>query len=325
VSYRQPTGQLLITWCQQGLELRDVWSTAYVNDLPDSAFIYIQPGGTKTGGKTDGAHRYFPYKDASGKIDVPHLKNAIARIPQASTLSADERAQAMKKAKALVAAHPDIGGGTTSEYQGTAGSGRSRRFAGTMPEELMGLQTRTYEFAVELREAGDGRTLCGVAVPYGSTTNIPGGLERFMPGAFAAQIGSGNVGRVKFFDNHDDAIAGRHPIGKTSLLRERSDGLYGEWPLYQTAKGNDALTLVREGAVTGLSIGFKALDGGTRRGADGAYERHAAHLDHVVLTSQPAYVTAGVMAVRTTATPLGAYRRDLFRARAILDRVAAGL
>ena len=55
----------------------------------------------------------------------------------------------------------------------------------------------------------------------------------------------------------------------------------GAWPLYNTSRANDALELVRTGEVTGLSIGFRALDGGTRRGADGAYERHGAHLDHI--------------------------------------------
>lgn len=63
-----------------------VWSTAFVNDLPDSCFLYISPGGKKDSeGKTvPRSLRHFPYKDASGKIDLPHLRNAIARIPQAS-------------------------------------------------------------------------------------------------------------------------------------------------------------------------------------------------------------------------------------------------
>lgn len=63
-----------------------VWSTAYVNDLPDSAFLYIESGGKKdTEGKTvPRSKRHFPYKDSSGKIDLPHLRNAIARIPQSN-------------------------------------------------------------------------------------------------------------------------------------------------------------------------------------------------------------------------------------------------
>lgn len=57
-----------------------IWSTAYVNDLPDSAFLYISPGGKKDGeGKTvPRSLRHFPYKNSEGNVDLPHLRNAIA-------------------------------------------------------------------------------------------------------------------------------------------------------------------------------------------------------------------------------------------------------
>lgn len=60
------------------------WDTAYMNNLPDSSFAYIAPGGEKDSeGKTvPRSLRYFPYKDASGKVDLPHLRNALARAPQ---------------------------------------------------------------------------------------------------------------------------------------------------------------------------------------------------------------------------------------------------
>lgn len=299
---------------QAGMEVRDVWSTAYVNDLPDSAFLLVF---TDADGKKQ---RYFPVKDANGNVDAPHLRNALARIPQASTITADQRAAAMAKAKKMAQAHPSVGG-PSGTYAGSAGSGRSRA---AMPAEVMGMQTRSFDMVIHLRADGDGRTLIGRAVPYGTTATIPGGQERFILGAFARQIAGEQVGAVKLFDSHSARLDGHQPIGKTAVLQERQDGLYGEWPLYQTTRANDALELVRTGEVTGLSIGFKALDGGTRRGADGAYERHGAHLDHVVLTHEPVYATAGVVAVRS-ARPLAAYRRDLYRARQILDRLAAGL
>jgi hypothetical protein len=63
-----------------------VWSTAYKNKLPDSAFLYVAPGGEKDSeGKTvPRARRYFPVRDDKGKLDIPHLRNAIARIPQST-------------------------------------------------------------------------------------------------------------------------------------------------------------------------------------------------------------------------------------------------
>lgn len=47
------------------------WSTAYIDKLPDSAFLYI----------ADGLRR-LPYKDAEGNIDLPHLRDAIARASE---------------------------------------------------------------------------------------------------------------------------------------------------------------------------------------------------------------------------------------------------
>lgn len=62
-----------------------VWTTAYVNNLPDSAFLYVEPGEKDGEGKTvPRSKRHFPYKDASGKVDRAHIVNAIARIPQSN-------------------------------------------------------------------------------------------------------------------------------------------------------------------------------------------------------------------------------------------------
>lgn len=80
-----------------------VWTTEYRNDLPDSAFLYIGKGGEKDGeGKTTPRSlRKFPYKDDAGKVDLPHLRNALARLPQ-SDISAEEKAKLTKKAQAIL-------------------------------------------------------------------------------------------------------------------------------------------------------------------------------------------------------------------------------
>lgn len=88
------------------LDEKAVWTTAFVNNLPDSAFLYIQPGGQKDNeGKTKPRNfRHFPYKDASGKVDLPHLRNAIARIPQSNApgLSADKKRQLQDRARKML-------------------------------------------------------------------------------------------------------------------------------------------------------------------------------------------------------------------------------
>jgi HK97 family phage prohead protease len=296
-------------------EMRDTWNAAYVNDLPDSAFLLIEAGGRKDAdGKTvPRSLRHFPVKNAAGDVDLPHLRNALARIPQASSISAAQRQAAMDKAKAL--AKGTSVAGAKGEYSGSAGSGRARE-----PSPLL---VRTFDVELEVRTDGEGRTLIGRAVPYDQTIDLPGGdgKERFAFGAFARQVegGPSNWGHVKLYDSHSSRMAGQQPIGKTAMLSERADGLHGAWPLYQTTRANDALELVRTGEVTGLSIGFK-VTGRPTVGADGAYERTAAHLDHIVLTHEPAYSGAAVTAIRS-AHPLASFRLAQARQHQILERL----
>lgn len=88
------------------IDERAVWSTAYMNDLPDSSFLIIEKGGKKDsdGKTTPRSLRHFPVKDANGKVDLPHLRNALARIPQ-SNLSSELKAEATRKAEALLKQH----------------------------------------------------------------------------------------------------------------------------------------------------------------------------------------------------------------------------
>lgn len=62
------------------------WSRAFINDLPDSAFLYISPGGEKDedGKTTPRSLRHFPYRNPQGAVDLPHLRNAIAQAPKAN-------------------------------------------------------------------------------------------------------------------------------------------------------------------------------------------------------------------------------------------------
>jgi hypothetical protein len=85
--------------------LKAVWSTAFVNNLPDSSFLYVESGcgekdsENKTKPRTC---RHLPYKDASGKVDLPHIRNAIARIPQMKGISADKKASLQAKARRIL-------------------------------------------------------------------------------------------------------------------------------------------------------------------------------------------------------------------------------
>jgi len=52
------------------------WTRQYVRSLPDSAFAAIEVMG-------DGKRvRHLPHHDANGKLDIPHLCNALSRLSQ---------------------------------------------------------------------------------------------------------------------------------------------------------------------------------------------------------------------------------------------------
>lgn len=81
------------------------WPTSHKNDLPDSAFLYIEAGGKKDeSGKTVPRElRHFPYRNMEGKLDLPHLRNAIARIPQSKCgLSTSQKTALQDKARKLL-------------------------------------------------------------------------------------------------------------------------------------------------------------------------------------------------------------------------------
>jgi hypothetical protein len=79
------------------------WTTRYKNNLPDSAFLYIEAGGKKDSeGKTKPRSlRHFPYKDADGKVDRAHILNAISRIPQAKFLSQAQKDRLQARARRI--------------------------------------------------------------------------------------------------------------------------------------------------------------------------------------------------------------------------------
>jgi len=81
------------------------WDTAYINDLPDECFAFIDDGGKKDDqGKTVPRDlRHLPFKNAQGAIDHDHLVNALARVKQAETMPEGGKQAATKKLCAAVA------------------------------------------------------------------------------------------------------------------------------------------------------------------------------------------------------------------------------
>jgi HK97 family phage prohead protease len=74
------------------------WTTEYINTLPNSSFAVIEPAYLE--GKTEDKNaRHLPFKDENGEVDLPHYRNALARVNQIKPITdsiseADLRSQA---------------------------------------------------------------------------------------------------------------------------------------------------------------------------------------------------------------------------------------
>lgn len=149
------------------------------------------------------------------------------------------------------------------------------------------IEHRTFAPELEVRataKGGDGRTVEGLAVPYNRTQRISAELtERFAEGAFRAQVHK--PGKVHFAREH--VSLGGTPIGRTVELREDARGLWGAWRVSATPAGDETLTLIEDGVLDELSIGFRA--GRHRTLGDGVVERTSAHLVEVSVVLAGAY------------------------------------
>ena len=157
----------------------------------------------------------------------------------------------------------------------------------------MTIETRSYELDLEVRAAGSERIISGICVPYDTPQRITNTLtEVFRRGAFANVTRAAH--RVKMLVGHDTRAL---PIGRATLLREDSNGLYGEFRISKTNRGDEILALCEDGALNQLSIGFQPLK--DRRMQDGTIERISAHLAEVSLVTFGAYgEAASIVGVR---------------------------
>jgi hypothetical protein len=80
-----------------------VWTRDYINRLPDAAFALILPGGEKDEeGKTTPRYlRLLPHHNMNVRnglehdtVDIPHLRNALARLPQIKDITEADRKRA---------------------------------------------------------------------------------------------------------------------------------------------------------------------------------------------------------------------------------------
>lgn len=171
------------------------------------------------------------------------------------------------------------------------------------------LETRDFEARADVET----RTITGIAVPYGSTADIGSYKERFAPGAIT------DITDTKLFYGHSE------PIGKVTIGRETDAGYEITAKVSDTARGNEVLTLMRDGVLNKFSVGFVPLE--SERDGDTVVRTKAA-LKEVSVVPFPAYEQANITEVREESltqteqeTPNMAENIE-FDVRAVQDEVA---
>lgn len=138
------------------------------------------------------------------------------------------------------------------------------------------------------------------------------GRDMVMPGAFRASLMRRGAGGVRMLYQHDPA----EPIGAWLEISEDARGLFVKGRLTAgVARASEVLSLMRAGALDGLSIGYRTVRGRTdaRTGI-----RHLLEIDLWEISVVTFPMLPGARVAQVKHTPLAAIRR----ASAMLWRAA---
>lgn len=132
-----------------------------------------------------------------------------------------------------------------------------------------------------LRSADDAgaSTVEGVAVPFGDIIDTWDGAETF--------------DRDCSFDGLDEAkLCFEHgeTIGRITNAESTDDGLHITARISDTARGRDAMTLIRDGVLDSFSVGFVPIE--SQKDRDGITHRRKVRLLETSIVSWPAYQNA---------------------------------
>lgn len=109
--------------------------------------------------------------------------------------------------------------------------------------------TSDRQMDVQIRAKDDaGRSFTGIGVPYGETIALWGMRERFEAGS--VELDRDGVPTIVLY-RHDE------PIGRITAGRDTEAGFEIDGQLSDTERGREVATLLRDGVISRLSIGFR--------------------------------------------------------------------
>ena len=153
-----------------------------------------------------------------------------------------------------------------------------------------GLEVRSFE----VREVDTAaRTVTGIAVPWDDEVRISGWLDDYFE-SIARGACEADPGEPKLFWLH------RAAIGKVIETRDTDAGWEITARISQTPTGDEAYTLLRDGVIDRMSIGFEPIEHVETKDDDGRLHvtRTRVRVREVSLVPFPAYDGAKVAAVR---------------------------
>ncbi len=220
------------------------WSRKYINDLPDSAFLYIEPGGKKDEeDKTIPRNlRHFPIRNHKDELDFPHLRNAIARIPQSKIpgLDEDDLKKLQDKARALLAE-------AKQKRTIADGSNESTPFAKEVP-------------IIKGADPEDERYVLGIVLEP-ETVDAQGDIysaEEIRQAAHKFMEDYGGLGLMHRFRVNGDVKILESYLAPTNLKIANFSVSKGTWLLAVRILSDALWEQVKEGELSGFSIGGSA-------------------------------------------------------------------
>lgn len=277
-----------------------------INELPDSDFAYIEPGGTKDAqGKTvPRSLRHFPIHDAE------HVRNALARAPQSPFGD-----KAMPKIRA---AAKKFGIGAPAEVKRSEPVPYARSWA---LDDIHILRSADGH--------GDGRTVEAYAAVFDTPTEITDRhghyMEKIARTAFNRTLSHG-IDRVGVFYNHALTMHGTPaegigsvPIGSPVDIRADTKGLRTVTRFNRSALADSVLEAIRNGDIKGYSFRGKIFRSSPERppkvrrgGALPTVTRTELGLLEYGPTPIPAYQEANILAMRSMLDEFRGELRDEF-------------
>lgn len=175
----------------------------------------------------------------------------------------------------------------------------------------MNIEKRTIAWkGLTLRSAddSDAGTVEGVAVPFGDIIDTWDGAE-----TFDRECEFEGLDEAKLCFEHGETI------GRITRAESTEDGLHITARISDTARGRDAMTLIRDGVLDSFSVGFIPID--SQQDRDGITHRRKVRLLETSIVSWPAYQNAKM--TKSAEPAIEQRKEDTMEDEAIKDSLTA--